>query len=186
MKSKTMSVLAAVGLIGAAVAVGAKEAKPQRPEHKPDAAGRMRARQQPSADRIRAYLLEKYPEEMKAIEAKQNELMERRKALYKKAMDEMSDADREALGIASGRKIAERRRAAMYAREKYQEEFKALMELRKTDGEGAAEKMRALLTKAAEEMPADWQPTEREQKRQMKGEGQRQQRRGDAQERKGK
>ncbi len=165
MKTRMMSILAVAGILSAAIGVAAKEAKSDGPDNTPKVARRTRARTQTKAKKFKNYLLEKYPEEMKEIEGEQKQLQEKRRTLFKKAMEEISDTDREKLGIDSRREAAAKHRAAAYAREKYPEELKGIKELWKSNKKEASEKMRDLLDKAAKEMPADWKPEKGVQKR---------------------
>jgi hypothetical protein len=62
-------------------------------------------------------------------------------------------------------KQMQQRKAMRYAREKYPEEFKKIKELRKTDKEAFKAKQKELLDKASKEMPEDWKPQKRKDKK---------------------
>ncbi|MCP3965869.1 MAG: hypothetical protein GY750_01605 [Lentisphaerae bacterium] len=156
MRTRTVMMLMAVGIFGAAFSSMAEDSKCN------DAGKdvkKCKADKKCGRGMLRKYINEKYPEEVKAIkELRKTDpkaAKEKSKELIKKAFREMSPEMKEKMRK-RGKEMHKNVKAFMYAREKYPEDMKALKELRKKDSKAAKAKLDELIEKAKKEMPEDW------------------------------
>jgi hypothetical protein len=137
----TVGLIAMLGICGTAVDAKAKGSSTGQEEKSGDKKQQRKQRW----EQTRKTLLEKYPEEMKAIrtlrKTDKDAARAKMKALITKAI---ADGNLEPRKKKSGKR-------GDYLLKKYPEEMKAIQELRKTDPEAAKAKLKALIAKAKAE-----------------------------------
>ncbi|QSH41483.1 hypothetical protein P0136_07805 [Lentisphaerota bacterium ZTH] len=162
MKTRTVMMLIAAGVLSTAMTTAAQAVKS---DDNANDVKKCKGDRKHDRGKMRKYLKEKYPEEMKKIKELHKTDPKAAKAkfkeLVKKAVREMPPemkAKMKADMCKRSKWVREKMKYIMYAREKYPEEFKSIRKMREDNPEAFKVKMKELLDKAKKEMPKDWKP----------------------------